>query len=1825
QHLTMTSSKQAKPSKYTRTITPSNAQLDSTGAKGFSIFQLKQATRKLLRNPIQPKDRTVFNALAAVQLGPAGIFLPQGYEASSVPVSTESNANIIISRSPLVIQQPNTTFFTQNLAAPTLTITLPPPGARFESTAQLALCYNLLRRHLLASMSTTTTTAPLDPAQQVLVQPFFEDEEGRSHVFELARKVVEEFVADSFKSFASVSEVVLFGPGLDRETHRKLLNSLIAEFEHLRLLDKEVLQGLLQMIECAGQDYLVADDLIRILAVLRTRLQDTHQQSTEHPYYLVLALSRLLDVMVEGKVKDLSRVTQHEPLSALLRQLAENPDMYLKYQATYALQGLLHIPNDETHRESMLRHTGNITMGLLGVASVCKLDLGEIKEGVGQLYKTMVDVQEVATKAVSGILSLHASGQDIMASVKGGVFSGGRQLWYSALREAQEHIRNGRLADFNRLVFEAPCQHEMDFQWGVCQLLGEVAIDPLWDVATHQYALAFLAQLYKDNITRKQGEDIGRCILDILRQVTDLPDLLISTHARSQLQGLHNVGNVERQNLYRDAMADPLHSYLPMARLSDLSSSPLLDRVQAVPEVDRDLHKLRAMRLKESDHALYIPPQAKHISRSADDTLFPLMENALEFLAGPRQVLLLLGDSGAGKSTFNLHLEHTLWQTYKRGDPVPLHINLPAIDNPYLNLIPKRLQQLDFSEAQIQELKQRRQFIVICDGYDEGQLKKNLYTTNQFNQAGQWKVKLVITCRMQYLGPDYRSRFQPNVERYQQHQQQQQADLFQEALIAPFSRDQIKDYVEQYVQCVPQHAIAPDEPKWNADDYMDKLEKINGLMDLVSNPFLLTLALRALPKAVRSEKDIFKIRLTRVILYDIFTEQWLENNKYRLQDSLLSPEAQATFDSLCDADFIQQGINFQKDLAAAIFHHQEGKPMVEYVHLRESRSWKAAFFGQDTQATLLRESIPLARSGNQYRFLHRSLLEYFFSRLISDPVGPDDHPSGNKSEAVDSRNTFVNHPLNQRSIVEEASILHFLLQRVKSNPSFKTLLLDAVEASKQDDRVSLAAANAMSILVKADVRFNGADLAGIRIPGANLRYGLFDCADLRGADLTGTKLCKVWLRKANLSGARMEGVDFEELPYLDIGGGIKRCVFSSDGKLLVVSTYDCRINTYDTSTWTKVIGHVGKSAIAISPCSNERANAVLYNRAIVSEIHTSKTRLVLSGHDDSIDCIAYSPDGNHIATGSKDKTVRVWSSQSETALHILRGHTLAVTGVAFSPLGLQLASCSEDKTIRTWNVETGEMLAVWECAAPVHALAYSPDGQQIASSGDKADVRLWNKDSGEVDLFIPCRPGSIRGVAFSRDGRQVATCSDDGTVGLWDSRNGVGFDTLTGDRYQANCAAFSPTDDLLVAGGIDRKVRLWHVMEAPTETILMEYMDEYTSVDISIDGRTIVVGCEDGVVQLWETSTGKLLATMEGHTRRVCMVAFSPCGKYIASVGWESRLRLWCASTGKSIYVLDNADVGEFAAFAPDGARIVLSHEDHTVRVWDVQSGNEKVVLKGHTNTINGVVYSPSGHQIASWSKDMTVRLWSVQTEECFHVLTLPREVNHLVYSADGRHVITMTNQGSSRWDSESGESFDPLKPIKTAAFWCTFTSDGKHLAIIDDEENRLCIFDLTSDDGAQEVLQSFVGPTRFVTLRKLPDGTMIFASTDNSNALYVWRLEEEDKGDGSFKLKLLWGMSMNELSLEDAILDDIVGLSEVNLRLMKQRAYIDEMSPDWSEGSSEEWFRVWGGFDSDDEFDDDDEDEEESSDVNMDDSDAEESGENMKEPGKEVRDESSE
>ncbi|KAK3833231.1 MAG: hypothetical protein J3R72DRAFT_453324, partial [Linnemannia gamsii] len=279
----------------------------------------------------------------------------------------------------------------------------------------------------------------------------------------------------------------------------------------------------------------------------------------------------------------------------------------------------------------------------------------------------------------------------------------------------------------------------------------------------------------------------------------------------------------------------------------------------------------------------------------------------------------------------------------------------------------------------VQEIKQHRQLVLICDGYDESRLTTNLHTTNKLNHLD---TKMVISCRNTFLSHGYKGRFQPQgSDKYHDCSHY----LFEEATIVPFSESDIQEFVTRYVMDPAVAAFLGNVPVPREDNYLEKLKVIPNVMNLAKNPFLLTLALKALPFLSIDILDQTQLEATKQNLYRGFTSEWIQLSKRRLERASLRQEVQDVYDELLEADFEWCVRDYSKRLAGAIYLHQRGRPVVEYTHRKDKESWKTEFFSPDIDPTLLREASPLARAGIQHWFIHKSLLDYFLSLAVFDP------------------------------------------------------------------------------------------------------------------------------------------------------------------------------------------------------------------------------------------------------------------------------------------------------------------------------------------------------------------------------------------------------------------------------------------------------------------------------------------------------------------------------------------------------------------------------------------------------------------------------------------------------------------------------------------------------------------------------------------------------------------------------------------------------------------------------------------------------------------------
>ncbi|NWF61537.1 MAG: protein kinase [Fischerella sp.] len=293
----------------------------------------------------------------------------------------------------------------------------------------------------------------------------------------------------------------------------------------------------------------------------------------------------------------------------------------------------------------------------------------------------------------------------------------------------------------------------------------------------------------------------------------------------------------------------------------------------------------------------------------------------------------------------------------------------------------------------------------------------------------------------------------------------------------------------------------------------------------------------------------------------------------------------------------------------------------------------------------------------------------------------------------------------------------------------------------------------------------------------------------------------------------------------------------------------------------------------------------------------------LKGHASDVNSVTFSPDGQKLATGSDDKTIKVWNVATKEEILTLKGHSEWVWSLAFSPDGQTLASAGADKTIKIWNLATNkEIRTLKGHAAGVTSIAFSPDGKTLASGSLDNTVKLWSLETGKEICTFKGHSQSVASVAFSPDGQTVASGSWDKTIKIWSLATEKAIRTLKGHADLVISVAFSPDGNSLASGSKDKTIKLWNLATGEVTLTLKAHTDKVNSVAFvpntahskSLDGVTLVSGSSDNTIKLWNLKTEKEIRTLKKDSGYIYSVAISPDGQTIASGGSaENIVKIW--------------------------------------------------------------------------------------------------------------------------------------------------------------------------------------------------------------------------------------------------------------------------------------------------------------------------------------------
>lgn len=476
--------------------------------------------------------------------------------------------------------------------------------------------------------------------------------------------------------------------------------------------------------------------------------------------------------------------------------------------------------------------------------------------------------------------------------------------------------------------------------------------------------------------------------------------------------------------------------------------------------------------------------------------------------------------------------------------------------------------------------------------------------------------------------------------------------------------------------------------------------------------------------------------------------------------------------------------------------------------------------------------------------------------------------------------------------------------------------------------------------------------------------------------------------------------------------------FSPDGQTLASASHDTTVRLWSVpeglilSTLTEHDEAV--LSVAFSPDGTLLASGSDDDTVRLWQVSDGSLVYTMTGHTNWIEESVFSPDGEAIASASSDGTIRFWDPATGTQTEMIDRYSSLMFIVAFSADGRALATTGQNDEVWVWPAGGGLPLRLSGHTADVTDIAFSPDGSLLASASNDNTVRLWNAVNGELIAALDDHAGFVLSIAFSPDGELLASGGADDHVRLWRASDGELLNTLSGHTDWVRKVVFSPDGALLASASDDETVRLWRVADGALLRTLSGHTDWVRQIAFSPDGALLASAADDDTVRLWRVSDGQLAHELD-QPGPFGDLAFSPNGLLLATASGEGAVGLWrlgsILSAGTpppptlsitpsiptttsfpttipaplaltTVPLAGHRDTVTDLAFSLDGRLLASASVDSSVRLWNVEQGQQVTMLFDYAGRYWGVAFSPDGRLLASTSDDGILRLWGIPVAE---------------------------------------------------------------------------------------------------------------------------------------------------------------------------------------------------------------------------------------------------
>lgn len=509
----------------------------------------------------------------------------------------------------------------------------------------------------------------------------------------------------------------------------------------------------------------------------------------------------------------------------------------------------------------------------------------------------------------------------------------------------------------------------------------------------------------------------------------------------------------------------------------------------------------------------------------------------------------------------------------------------------------------------------------------------------------------------------------------------------------------------------------------------------------------------------------------------------------------------------------------------------------------------------------------------------------------------------------------------------------------------------------------------------------------------------------------------------------------------------------------------------------------------------------------VWNIADARELLVMNGHSEGVTVLGLIPDGLRLLSGSWDQSLRIWNLETgaQEAAFLLEEK---VRCAAVFPDGKRIVAGLGDGSIVIVELTNGVIRRLSGHQKEVLGLAVTPDGRHLVSSAEHSTLLIWDLSSGTPER-LEGLGGPAWSIVITPGGDRVLAASRDGAIGIWSLADRRKVATLEGHRMAVTALALSRDGRILVSGSSNGSLRVWDLVEMQTLGFIQ--VGGTKALALFADGRRALVA--NGRLRLWDLSA-PLLDGLEEHRRTITAVAFVPGSPLLVSASSDCKLKVWNTSNGREVRtLLGHTGAVETVAVTPDGLRAISGSYDKTLKIWDLRTGAVLRTLTGHEGEVFALCLSADGRLAVSGGSYLDIRVWSLADGSVIHTRKRPGSSGYLTTlaaSPDGRlAIIGFQDEGDESpviLDLATGRVLGRLRGHEAAVQTSLILPDG-HRILTGSYDATIRMWDLAS----QRELRRLEGHAdRILSLAVTPDSRHA-VSTSDDNTLRVWKLDTRE------------------------------------------------------------------------------------------------------------------